>query len=515
METLDRDATTDLDRPFTDHAQALARAEEGVAALAAARRDRWYPRFHIASAGSWINDPNGLCHFQGRWHVFFQLHPFSAQWGPMHWGHVSSADLVTWRREPVALAPSIEAERAGVFSGSAAVDDAGALRLYYTGHRWHNGRDNGAGNREVQCLATSTDGVTFTKRGVVVPNPEDLVDFRDPKVWRQDGAWWMVFGRRSAGNRGQIVLHRSADGVAWEFDQVLFEHPDPHVYMLECPDFFPLEGADGTVWVLCFSAMGAKKQGYLNRSKNNAGYCLGTWRPGEAFMPTTEHRLWDWGPNFYAPQTMAAPDGRRLMIGWMCPDHEVPCQEDGWCGQLTLPREVTLGPDGDIVCAPARELAALRADTVELGPVTLGCDEELVLAENADAMEVELALDLARTTVERGGIRLHATENGNYVYVAYDDESGRVVVDRQTAALGERGYRAAPLGATLRERGVLELRIFIDRSAVEVYIDGGEQVMTALSFPVAGPHAVKLTAESGTLVAPRVTLHRLRSIGLA
>lgn len=104
----------DTDHVNKDHAQALIRAEAGVAALAARRSDRWYPQFHIASDGGWINDPNGLCYYHGRWHVFYQLHPYGTQWGPMHWGHVSSEDMVTWRREPVALAPSLEQDRDGV-----------------------------------------------------------------------------------------------------------------------------------------------------------------------------------------------------------------------------------------------------------------------------------------------------------------------------------------------------------------------------------------------------------------
>lgn len=100
--------------PIADHAEALARAEAGVQALREVRNDRWYPTFHIASNGGWINDPNGLCRYDGRWHVFYQLHPYGTQWGPMHWGHVSSTDMLHWRREPIAFAPSLEQERHGV-----------------------------------------------------------------------------------------------------------------------------------------------------------------------------------------------------------------------------------------------------------------------------------------------------------------------------------------------------------------------------------------------------------------
>lgn len=101
--------------PIHDHDAELAKAEAGVAELAAKRRDRWYPKFHIASEGGWINDPNGLCYYKGRWHVFYQLHPYGTQWGLCHWGHVSSEDMVTWRREPIAFAPSLEQEKDGGF----------------------------------------------------------------------------------------------------------------------------------------------------------------------------------------------------------------------------------------------------------------------------------------------------------------------------------------------------------------------------------------------------------------
>ena len=287
---------------FVAHDAALERAERGVAALAAARSDRWYPTFHVASPGGWINDPNGLCFFGGRWHAFYQLHPFGTTWGPMHWGHASSADLAHWRTEPVALAPSLEAERDGVYSGSAVVGDDGVLNVVYTAHRWRDVRDETAGNLEVQCLATSRDGVRFEKRGVVIANPAGLRDFRDPKVWRQGDAWLAVVGRRAADGRGEIALFSSEDLRAWSYEGVVYRHPDPRVFMLECPDLFELAAPDGERrWVLCFSAMGARAHGYRNRNFNNAGYLVGTWRPGATFEPQTDFLPLDWGAELLRP----------------------------------------------------------------------------------------------------------------------------------------------------------------------------------------------------------------------
>lgn len=401
---------------FVPHAEALARAERGLRELAAARRDRWYPAFHIASDGGWINDPNGLSYFGGRWHVFYQLHPFGPQWGPMHWGHVSSADLVTWRREPVALAPSLEVERAGVYSESAVVGDDGRLRLFYTAHRWRNGRDEADGNQEVQCAACSTDGTRFEKLGVVVDNPDDLRDFRDPKVLRRDGRWYMVVGRRSPDRRGEIVLYASDDLDRWSWAGVLYRHPDPRVYMIECPDLFCLRAPGGDErWVLFLSAMRSQApadgaDGASKGEKNDegaaahdhvdtSGYLVGTWQPGEPFRPEGPARPLDRGGSLYAPQTMEAPDGRRLMVGWMRPDGALDVQDDNWCGQLSVPRELALGDNGTLRSVLARELAALRGPARELGPLALGAEEALTLTDDARTAEVALSAPLGAATL--------------------------------------------------------------------------------------------------------------------
>ena len=504
--------------PIKDHDEELAKAEAGVAELASTRNDRWYPKFHIASNGGWINDPNGQCFYKGRWHVFYQLHPYGTQWGPMHWGHVSSTDMVAWRREKVAFAPSLEQEKDGVFSGSAVIGDDGKLKFYYTGHRWANGVDNTGGDWQVQMLAEpDDDNLTHeTKRGMIIDCPTDKVDhhFRDPKVWKTGDTWYMTFGVYSAAKRGQMWLYTSPDMVEWTFKTVLFEHPDPDVFMLECPDFFPIRDKDGNEkWVIGFSAMGAKKNGFMNRNVSNAGYMIGTWEPGSRFQPETEFRLWDCGHNFYAPQSFNAggEDGRQIMYGWMSPFVEpIPMQADGWCGNLTLPREITLGDDGDLVTAPVKEVEGLREDTFDHGEITLDMDGDKVICDDAEAVEIEMTIDLAGSTAERAGLKIHATEDGAYTYVAYDDQIGRVVIDRQAMAQGDRGYRTAPLSRT----DELTLRVFVDRGCVEVYVNGGEQAMSSFSYASEGPRAIKLVAESGSLKVTSLKVHHLKSIGL-
>ena len=506
--------------PIADHDEALAKAEAGVAALATNRNNRWYPKFHIASDGGWINDPNGLCFYKGRWHVFYQLHPYGTEWGPMHWGHVSSTDMVTWQREPIAFAPSLEQEKDGIFSGSAIVGDDGRLRFYYTGHRWFNGRDNSGPDWQVQMMAVPDDDDLRheTKLGMIIDCPLDKVNhhFRDPKVWKTGDVWYMTFGVSSADKRGQMWLYTSQDMMRWTFVCVLFEHPDPDVFMLECPDFFPIRSANGTEkWGIGFSAMGAKSRGFMNRNPNNAGYMIGSWTPGEAFKPETEFRLWDCGHNFYAPQSFTAPDGRQIMYGWMSPfTQPIPMQADGWCGNLTLPREITLGTDGDLHTAPVAEIQELRADTVDYGAISLGTNESRIIADDAEAVEIEMTIDLAHSTAERTGLRVHATPDGAFTSIAYDDQIGRVVIDRGAAAQGDRGYRTAPLSTEELASGELRLRIFVDRGCVEVYVNGGHQVLSSYSYPSNGPRAIIAVAESGTLTVKDLTLHHLNTIGL-
>lgn len=485
--------------------QQLARAEQEVRELRATRNDRWYPKFHIAARAGWINDPNGLCHFNDRYQVYFQHHPYSSDWGPMHWGHVSSADLVTWRREPIAMAPSVAEDRDGVFSGSAVVSDEGELLVYFTGHRWRNGVNEDDGNLQVQCLAVSKDGITFEKQGTVVECPDGLVHFRDPKVWRTGDRGYMIFGACSPDNRGEVWLYTSDDMRDWTFDRVLYRDPDPHTFMLECPDLFPL----GDKWVLTYCPMGRRPKKYRARNRHNAGYVVGTWSPGEEFRPLTEYRPIDWGANYYAPQSFQAPDGRRLMLAWMG-SFGIPAASqltDGWSGQMTVHRELTLGDDNRLIAVPIAELTQLRTATHDFGSVAMGPNETRTLAENIDAAEVEIDIDLAGSTAERVGLAINKTPDGHETLVGYDDLARRVFVNRRNSGHGNRGYRAAPCSS-----GRVKLRVLVDRGSVEVFVNDGAETVSSLIFAADGPRSIELYTECGDATIPRLVVHRLGSI---
>ncbi|GGH65637.1 glycoside hydrolase family 32 protein [Rothia aerolata] len=486
--------------------QKLEEAERANAELEKSVNDRWYPTFHIAAKAGWINDPNGLSFYQGRYHTFFQHHPYGSTWGPMHWGHVSSEDLVHWKREPIALAPTLEADRDGVFSGSAVTGDDGRLYAYYTGHRWTNGINEDEGSDQVQCLATSEDGVHFEKQGVVVEGPQELPNFRDPKVFRVRETWYMVFGATSTENRGQVWMYTSTDMFEWTFDRILFEDPNPEVFMLECPDFFELNGK----WVLTYCPMTPTPAGYDHRNSHNAGYVVGDWAPGNDFRQLTDYRQTDRGHNFYAPQTFEAPNGRRLGYGWMG-SFSIPLAPqltDSWSGQLTVPLEFSLTEDLKLAHLPIKELEQLRGSEKDLGAFTLDINNDMVVLDESAAYDLELTINLAESTTERVGLQVGLTEDGAHTYVGYDRLAGTLFIDRRLAGNGDRGYRATPYVAGEK----LKLRVLVDRGSVEVFADDGVESLSSFTFANAGPRALVLSSESGTLTVDSLKVWEMGSI---
>lgn len=460
---------------------ALLSADHAVEALHAQRQDDYYPRFHLAAQAGWINDPNGLICINGVYHAFYQHHPFDANWGPMHWGHATSHDLVHWQHQPIALAPGDEFDKDGCFSGCA-VDDRGVLTLIYTGHVWLGKAGDDDQVREVQCLATSSDGVHFVKHGPVLLPPEGIQHFRDPKVWQQDGQWWMVVGAKE-NQLGQVRLYRSHDLRAWTFERVLARaQTAAEGYMWECPDFFPL----GEHHLLMFSPQGLAPHGYHNRNRFQSGYLLGDWQPGQAFTLDQPFREMDAGHDFYAPQSFTAADGRRMLFGWMDMwESPMPSKAHGWAGALTLPRELSLDTDGSVLMNPARELRALRGETQSFGAAQLR-NQRLVLG--AALQELALTVDTAASDAERYGVTI-----GNTARLYIDNQAQRLVLERFSDEPGLCGCRSVPLPPA----GNMQLQVFIDRSSVEVFVNQGRACLTSRIYPADGERTISMFAESG------------------
>lgn len=467
-----------------DHDRALAEATSAREALVLSRLDRWYPRFHIVAPAGLVNHPNGLCFYNGRYHVFYQHQPYGVRKGLMHWGHASSEDLLRWDHEPIALAPSVGIDSDGVFSGSAVVTPDNEMALIYTGRRYRNGENDADGIEENQCLALSQDGIHFDKKGVVLPAPEGMHRLRDPKVWLQGDTYYMVLGvQNPKTQRGEVWLYSSTDLHSWDFDHVLYTHPDPDVHMIERPDFFELDGH----WVLILSPLGLKPSGIFHRNSHNSGYVVGLWEPGENFLVEKEYDQFDFGHNFHAPQTFMH-DGRRILIGWMGSfDAELPTQiKDGWCGQLSIPRGISLSEESlALIQKPIIADPAYRTMYFKIS------DENAILIPESN--EYIFRIDRADFHADRLTILLHDT-GPNATAIIFDDLTNTVSLDRGFNQVGERSIRTVPVDPKKKE---LVITIIVDSSSIEVFVNDGVYSISSLSFPPSGSRSSRFAIEGG------------------
>jgi sucrose-6-phosphate hydrolase SacC (GH32 family) len=298
-------------------------------------------KHHFEPKKGWMNDPNGLCYYKGEYHAFFQHNPFAPHWDRMHWGHASGRGLLELAERQIALYPDMPYENdGGCFSGSA-IEADGRLWLFYTSVSKELG--------QTQSVAYSSDGYSFEKYGhnpVIRENPDGGADFRDPKVGRCGGFYYMVCGSGKDGV-GKVLLFRSHDLLNWEYGGVLFEDASCGP-VLECPDLFPLDGR----WVLMFSMIG--------RERRSTQFVVGDF-DGERFTERSRCTPEE-GPHFYAPQTFEAPDGRRILFGWLYSWSKKLDEGADYAGALTIPRELYI--KGDTVrMRPAREAEPLLADS--------------------------------------------------------------------------------------------------------------------------------------------------------
>ncbi|WP_339148132.1 MULTISPECIES: sucrose-6-phosphate hydrolase [unclassified Sutcliffiella] len=448
--------------------------------------DPYRLRFHLMPPVGLLNDPNGFIQWNGTYHLFYQWMPFKTGHGAKYWGHYSSADLTSWKHEPIALAPSEWFEKNGCYSGSA-IEHDGKMVLFYTG----NVKD-ASGNRETyQCMAVSEDGLTFDKKGPVVELPEGYTaHFRDPKVWKKGSEWYMVVGAQSEDMTGKVALLKSADLKDWEHLGAIagsgLNGLGDFGYMWECPDLFELDGMD----VLIVSPQGLVPDGMKYQNVYQAGYFIGKLDYEDAAFGHGDFVELDRGFEFYAPQTTLDEKGRRLMVGWMgIPEQDEdkhPTIAHKWIHALTVPRELKC-LDGKLLQIPAEELAQMRkASMVELSDMQLSEDKVGFAMEERRVFEMSFSF---------GHLCSFELDLGEAAQLTYDASSSVFSLHRKSFVTGEWETRSCKLGA------LTELRAFVDTSSIEVFLNGGEEVFTARIFPEGDSATGEVRVSgSGTLV---------------
>jgi beta-fructofuranosidase len=336
------------------------------------------PSTHFAPVANWMNDPNGLIFWKGRYHLFYQHNPIGTAPAPAKicWGHADSADLVHWRDLPLALEPTPgSVDEDGCWSGRAVAHD-GEVYLLYTGIR---------DGQQRPCLAKALDDtlVSFEKldaNPVISEEPlPGLVGFRDHAVREADGEIRQLIGSGSRALGGCLLEYRSKDLLSWDYCGVFVSARSAGFPgdMWECPDLFRL----GDQWFIVVSVL---QHGEPGGVMSIAGFI-----ERETFLPRLTART-DTGSRWYAPQSFDAPDGRRICFGWLREREDaLPEPDRGRVGVMSLPRELFGAPDGSLGMAPAAELASLRA-----GPIPARVDGEtgavrLDPGKGLDAFELE------------------------------------------------------------------------------------------------------------------------------
>ena len=454
------------------------------------------PQFHLLPAANWMNDPNGPIFFDGRYHMFYQYDPFGAFWGSMHWGHATSPDMVHWRHEPLAIAPTPDGyDRDGVFSGAIVLDPAGrgpgTPTAIYTGvapppsvpeatlkdgtHIW----------REVQCLAVSHDGLRSWQKDpqpILASPPQGVAvtGFRDPCLWREGDEWRMVIGSGFAGKGGAILLYRSRDLRKWEYVHPLIEgqaggsksaNPVDSGEMWECPDFFAL----GDRHVLLISTRG------------KVFWKVGHYRE-QRFYSEKEGTV-DFG-SYYAARSMLDREGNRILWGWIPETRpEAEYRASGWAGVMSLPRVLTLGADGGLRMAPAPAVEMLRGERMRAdNPAESAADAKSLAAMRIRDLAAEVQVTFVPDAEHPFMFELRSERDELFATVAYrSKDAGReLTLNKTSAALG------LVAGQPLR------LRLLVDGSVLELFAND-TAVITERVY-VAPQTALKIVLQPGVRV---------------
>ncbi|MBP9925145.1 MAG: glycoside hydrolase family 32 protein [Cyclobacteriaceae bacterium] len=456
------------------------------------------PQFHFTPKTAWMNDPNGLVFYEGEYHLFYQHYPDSTVWGPMHWGHAVSTDLIHWEHLPIALYPD---SLGYIFSGSAVVDWKNTSGLGSTEQpplvaifTYHNAAGERAGkiDYQTQGIAYSLDkGRTWTKydHNPVLANP-GIIDFRDPKVaWNEVSNQWVM----TLAVKDHIEFYGSPDLKKWNKLSEFGKSLGAHGGVWECPDLFPLKDEAGnTHWVLFVSINPGGPQG-----GSATQYFVGDY-DGKNFIPQDTLTRWiDYGADNYAGVTWSdipAMDGRRLFIGWMSNwqyANVVPTK--AWRSATTLPREVVLNKKDQIFELKFKPAAEIKS--IVQNPKSFTGDA---------TMESPLSL-----------IEFNVDDSQNFILTISNDKSEKVIisaadglfsVDRTTSGITNFSDVFPAINKMdIRDVQIRNIKLYLDLASIEIFINDGERVMTEIVFPETPYTNVKLQSSSSQFMISSIS----------
>lgn len=487
-------------------------------------QEQYRPQYHFSPEANWMNDPNGLVYSDGEYHLFYQYYPDSTVWGPMHWGHAVSTDLIHWNHLPIALYPD---SLGYIFSGSAVVDlnnttgfGSKAQPAIVAIFTYHDPvlEKSGSNLFQNQGIAFSLDkGRTWTKYSAnpVLKNP-GIRDFRDPKMfWNEDIKKWNLI----MAVYDRVHIYSSSNMKEWTFESEFGMGVGAHGGVWECPDLFPLgvEGADINKWVMLVS---------INPGGPNGGsatqYFTGEF-DGHRFIPDNKSVKWiDWGRDNYAGVTWSdipGSDGRRIFIGWMSNwqyANVVPTTI--WRSANTISRELSLKYQAGqyfITSKPVREFANLRSksEAIIIKPQSFSGEKEIP-SDGISLMQSELLFDfsLSDESVDSLGIILENNYNERFI-IGYVPAMKQFYTDRRAA--GDSGFSKVFAGistAPYIAGNELKIQVLVDASSVELFVDEGKLVMTGIVFPTEKFTRMKLFSKGAEVTLNKAEFYSIERI---
>lgn len=406
-------------------------------------------QFHFAPFKNWMNDPNGLCYFEGLYHLFYQFNPLEQSWDNMYWGHAVSKDLIHWKHLAIALKPQIELLnnpdfRGGAFSGSALVHE-GLMKLFLT----RSYSRSGHWGREWQVSLTSENGIDFSPETLIIEEtPEGVgMDFRDPSIYQKDDKFYLFLGCAHY-DRPAVICYSSKDLKNWDYLGPILELEDSAYEVVECPDVYEIDGK--FVLVVGF----VNKPGEDNRPKRrDSRYYIGEFKGGKFEIESSG--LLDYGKDYYAVQSYVLED-RIVSLGWNSDDlnRHVPSGSSS-NGSFSLPREMTL-VDNKLYSYPVKEVDLLSDEIIYRVS-----GQDFTIDKHKDN-RYRLDLDFISSTE----FTLSLCKNlDDEVFLSYEGESFKLISSKGDEAEAKIAF-------------IEDLTVFVDRALVEVFVNKGEYVFT-------------------------------------
>lgn len=448
--------------------------------------------YHITPPKGLLNDPNGLVYYEGVYHVFFQWNQTDTTHQSKSWGHVTTEDFIHWKSHEPALEPDEWYDKDGCYSGSAIVFK-GEIYLFYTG----NVRGEQGERKSYQCLAVSADGIHFEKKGPVLEFPIKgyTGHVRDPKIWQgENGNWWMVLGAQKENLTGDVLMYQSTNLVDWTLTGSMLEESISLGFMWECPDLLKFAEKD----VFVFSPQGLEAEGEKYNNIYQTGFFTGRFlETGKFIKDDQPFKEMDHGFEFYAPQTFRDNGGRTILYGWagaMEPEVEeaVPTRKQGWLHTLTSPREVQY-KNGKLTQYPLSETRNLR----EANPIISKGTQNEIFQLPSLQQDILIEWNAAATDFVMN-VR-------NEIDISYQAETKKITVTRTNWKTNAREERIAYLARDLKG-----LRLLVESSLLELFLNNGEEVFTLRYFVNETKHLVSFKYLNKP-VEKAITLYSLRS----